>query len=75
MICGNCSHEESDHCEGNQVHTDHKEDSRMVEPKWRKNTHVCSTRHCLAALCCCTAFVPTVAEPTGFSTVSPAFSS
>jgi hypothetical protein len=56
-LCGYCQMPRSKHCKGNQTHTHYKEDVRMVEAKWRKGTHVCHTRHCLAPLCDCVDFV------------------
>lgn len=56
MNCAFCTHPLEIHCPGEVPHTDHKEDSRMVPVEWRRGTHVCHTRHCLAPLCCCVDF-------------------
>jgi len=57
MNCFRCEHTISQHCPGDQLHTDHKEDSRMVPMQWRKGNTICHTRHCLNALCSCVGFV------------------
>lgn len=57
-LCRRCTHPLTAHCKSEQLHTDHKEDSRMVEPKWRKGNVICHTRHCLNPLCSCVDFIP-----------------
>jgi hypothetical protein len=61
-ICARCDHPKQAHCKGNQQHTNHKEDSRMVPSAWRKGTFICEVRHCLNPLCSCVDFI----EPTHF---------
>lgn len=55
-ICSFCDHPLSQHCKGGKQHTSYKEDARMVDPKWRRATVVCSARHCDNPLCCCPNF-------------------
>ncbi len=50
-----CGHAEKEHCKGHTSHAYYKDVARMV-PKARK--HECTTRHCEAALCCCTNYRP-----------------
>jgi hypothetical protein len=57
MNCAWCDHPESDHCKGHQMHTDHKEDQRMVPIKSRTGTVICETRHCTQPLCSCVAYM------------------
>lgn len=52
-LCLRCEHPVSAHCKGEQLHTDHKEDARMVPQRWRRNNTICHTRHCLYPLCSC----------------------
>lgn len=54
--CAFCQCPLSLHCKGNLAHSDHKEEARMVELKWRRGTSICKTRHCLTPLCCCVDF-------------------
>ena len=61
MDCASCGHGLADHCKGGDLHSCHKEDSRMVPIKYRVGSVVCRTRHCLQPLCCCVDFV----EPEG----------
>jgi len=58
-LCTRCDHPLSQHCRGEQQHTDHKEDSRMIPPRWRKGTLTCHTRHCDNPLCSCVDFKET----------------
>lgn len=57
MNCERCGHSERQHCKGGELHSDHKEDARMIPIKWRKNTVTCGTRHCEEPLCSCVEFV------------------
>ena len=54
-IC-TCGARLSAHCRSGVLHTDHKEDARMVPNDRRTGNHVCHTRHCLAPLCSCVDF-------------------
>jgi len=62
MKCEFCNHEDKDHCKGGELHSDHKEDARMVEIKYRKGSRVCVSRHCDQPLCCCLAFIAPIRE-------------
>ncbi len=57
MICARCDHPLSKHCPGNVQHSDYKEESRLIEVKYRKGTHTCHVRHCLNPLCSCVDFI------------------
>jgi hypothetical protein len=56
-ICKRCDHPLSAHCKGEQQHTNHKEDARMVPLKWRHGSVTCHTRHCDNPLCSCVVFI------------------
>ena len=60
--CGYCNHLLSEHCPGFVAHACHKEESRMMEVRWRKGTLVCKTKHCNNPLCDCIGFVPAKKE-------------
>lgn len=57
MNCARCDHPLKKHCKGDQQHSNHKEDARMVAADDRKMTSTCHTRHCLEPLCSCVDFV------------------
>jgi hypothetical protein len=54
MKCAYCDHDEKDHCKGGVSHSAYKDEMRMTR---HARVHVCTTRHCLATLCCCTDYV------------------
>lgn len=56
-LCARCDHPLSAHCKGNEAHTAHKEDQRMLAVEYRKLTLVCKTRHCKNPLCSCVDFI------------------
>lgn len=54
--CAFCGCPLSRHCKGGESHGSHKEDARMVGNDQRRQTTICTTRHCLVPLCCCPDF-------------------
>jgi len=56
MKCSFCKHEESDHCKGFVRHVSLKAQKQNGSLPGENQVTVCSTRHCLQPLCCCTRF-------------------
>lgn len=54
--CARCGHPRADHCQPGTMHTNHKEDARMLDIKDRRLTRFCTTPHCKHPLCSCVEF-------------------